>query len=126
MRILVLTLLLARCLAGAQESNLAKSEPCVAPGEKIYQPGIDHVKPPEFMSVPKKVSEPPSTRRQVTLEVLLNSHGTICEVHIMRSTNVENSRKVAENVAQNSKFNPATRYGKPVAIKFLMNFNLKE
>jgi hypothetical protein len=33
---------------------------------------------------------------------------------------------VAENVAQNFKFNPATRFGKPVAVKFLMNFNLKE
>jgi hypothetical protein len=124
---LVLTCLLAAgFLSAAEKSDLAESEPCVAPGEKIYRPGVDHVKPPELIPVSKSSSEPPSTPRQVTLEVLLNSHGTICEVHILRSTNVENPRKVAENVAQNFRFKPAIRYDKAVAVKFSMNFNLKE
>ena len=126
MRILILTLWLAGYAAAAEGGNPANSDPCVAPGEKIYQPGVDHVTPPKLIPAPKKGSDPPSTPRQVTLEVLLNSQGTICNVHILRSTNVDNPRRVAEKVAQNFKFKPATRFDKPVAVKFLMNFDLKE
>jgi Gram-negative bacterial TonB protein C-terminal len=126
MQMIFSILLFAASLAAAQEGNPPKSEPCVAPGETIYQPGIDHVKPPELIPEHKKGNEPSPSRRQVTLEVLLNSQGAVCEVHIMRTSNVENAKKVADDVAQNFKFKPATRYNKAVAVKMLMNFNLHE
>jgi len=120
--------LFAASLAAAQEGNPPKPEPCLAPGETIYEPGVDHVKPPELIQQQRKGSSPDPSRRQVTLQLLLNSHGVVCEVRILRMTNVkvEAAKKLANNVAENSKFKPAVRYNKPVAVKMLMNFNLEE
>ena len=120
--------LFATSLAAAQEGNSPKHEPCFAPGETIYEPGIDHVKPPELLQQQRKGSAPDPSRRQVTLQLLLNSQGVVCEVRILRMTSAkaEAAKQLANNVAQNSKFKPATRYNKPVAVKMLMNFNLEE
>lgn len=108
----------------AQEGNPPKPEPCVAAGETIYQPGIDHVEPPELIPQKKKGSALGPSRTQVTLQVLLNSQGIVCDVRISRTTDAEAAKTIANDVAQNFKFKPATRYKKPVAVKMTMNFDL--
>jgi Gram-negative bacterial TonB protein C-terminal len=124
MQKIISVLLFAASLTTAQEGNPTKSEPCVAPGETIYQPGTDHVKPPQLVAQQKKGSASAPSRTQVDLELLLNSQGAVCEVRIVRTSSVEVAKTVADNVAHNFKFKPATRYKKPVAVKMLMHFDL--
>jgi hypothetical protein len=102
-----------------------KSQPCLASDEVIYTPGEDHVKAPTLRMERRALDPPLNPSFHAVLEVVINSAGTICEVRALKAPDRDTAQKLAEDVADNFRFSPASRRGKPVAARFKIIFNLK-
>jgi Gram-negative bacterial TonB protein C-terminal len=107
----------------AQESKPTE-KPCIDPTEAIYRPGKDEVQPPQPPS-PIKGKGAPTIHGPVTLELLINSEGHACEVHIVSARDTSNAKVLAQYISEHWTFKPATRKGTPVAVKFLMNWDFQ-
>ena len=112
------------CSALGQDAPKPAEEPCIAKDETIYRPGEDHVKPPQIRQERKGPDNKGEIRpnSRVSLELIVNSSGDICEVRALNAPSREEARVVAEYVADNFRFKPATRNGKPVAVRFQVLF----
>ena len=117
--LLTLALLYSGTLAVCQD---AAEPPCIAKDEVVYRPGVDDVKPPKLLKTSGRNTS--DVRGSTQLELLVNSKGAICGIRILKTTNHESALKLAEHVAKTLEFAPATRNGQPVAVRFLMNFNV--
>lgn len=116
----VIALISGCVLAVAQEQPAALGE-CVARGESIYHAEKDKVKPPKLET--KQAEQlPPQIRGNTWLELLVNSEGRLCGVHILKTTDHDAAVQIAAYVAKHWKFKPAIHDGKPVAIIFRSNF----
>jgi hypothetical protein len=111
----------------AQEGQQSPEPSCIAKDEPIYTPGEDHVKFPEVQMASHHPDNPnaikPGTR--ASFDLLINSSGQICTVKALRAPNREEAIELANFVADNFRFKPATRKGKPVAVRFVTIFNIK-
>ncbi|HEX3322694.1 MAG TPA: energy transducer TonB [Terriglobales bacterium] len=108
----------------AQDSKPAEKPSCIATTETVYQPGKDGVQPPQPPS-PLKSKNVPTVRGPVSLELLINSEGRPCEVHVVSARDTSNAAALAEYISEHWTFKPATRKGKAVAVRFLMNWNFQ-
>ena len=116
----VITLIFAYALAVAQEQP-ATSGDCVPRGEPIYHAERDKIKPPKLETKQAEQS-PPQIRGNTLLELLVNSEGRLCEVHILKTTDHDAAVQIAAYVAKHWKFKPAIHEGRPVAVIFRSNF----
>jgi hypothetical protein len=109
----------------AQNGAQSTEQPCIAKDETIYTPGEDHVKLPalrrERIGPDNKGRIRPNSH--VALELTVNASGDICEVRALKAPSREEATAVAEYVADSFRFKPATRNGKPVAVRFQVLFN---
>jgi protein TonB len=104
----------------AQASPQAPKPPCIAADETVYKMGGD-VKPAQPQ--PDKKANAPDIRGSVTLEVLVNAEGQVCDAKVLNSTDRLSAEKTAKFIREHWTFKPATKEGKPVAVRFTMNFN---
>jgi hypothetical protein len=58
-------------------------------------------------------------------EIIINSAGRICEIHVVKAPDRETARQLAEHVADYFRFSPATLEGKPVAARLRLVFDEK-
>ena len=116
----VFALLSACASAVAQEQPVASGE-CVHRGEPIYHSDKDRFKPPK-LAISQAEQSPPAIRGETWLELLVNSEGRLCEVHILKTTDHDSAVQIATFVAKHWKFKPATHEGKPVSVMFRSNF----
>jgi hypothetical protein len=109
----------------AQEASEPQERLCIAKNETIYTPGEDHVKAPELnrerIGPDDKGRIRPNSR--VLLEVTVNSAGDICLARALKAPTREEATAVAEYVADNFRFRPAMRHGKPVAVRLQVRFD---
>ena len=105
----------------AKENPTSSNTPCVTPSETVYHPGVDGVKPPQPQSSKKHRTEP-EVHDAVSLELLVNSEGQVCDARVLRAKDRVSAEKVANYVSENWIFTPATKQGKPVAVRFTVNF----
>ena len=116
----VIALICACVFAAAQEQSAPSGE-CIAREEPIYHAEKDKVKPPKLETKQEEQS-PPQIRGNTWLELLVNSEGRLCEVHILKTTDHDAAVQIAAYVAKHWKFKPAIHDGKPVAVVFRSNF----
>lgn len=123
LRSLFAILVLLNFVAVTQDASKLDEHPCIGRDETIYHPGEDHVKAPELhrerLGPDNKGIRPNS---HVMLEVTVNATGAICEVRALKAPSRQEAQTVSEYVADNFKFKPATRHGKPVAVRFQVEF----
>jgi len=112
--------------AVTQESQPTSQPPCITKDEPVYTPGEDHVKFPEVQMESHHPDNPGAIKpgSRASFELLINSRGQICEVKALRAPNREEATELANFVADNFRFKPATRKGKPVAVRFVTTFNI--
>jgi hypothetical protein len=60
--------------------------------------------------------------RFLTLEVLVNSEGRVCTVRVLSADDPSHAQEFAAYIMTHCTFKPATRRGKPVAVKFPISF----
>ena len=89
---------------------------CVPQGAAIYSPGEDHVKAPKLRIVRLAVEQPLTFKRSVMSDVLVNSEGRICDIHIINAPDRETALQVGTYIGEHFRFSPATRDGKSVAV----------
>lgn len=120
-----LLILAGLSFAGAQDTSPPS---CLQDGDTISRPGENHVKPPQLVSRAGDAAHAhdKNSRVQLSLELVLNSEGRICETRILRASDAGIAKRVADNVRNSFKFKPATLDGKPVAVRFVMNFDLHD
>ena len=106
----------------AQEPQ--QSTPCIAAGEKIYQPGIDGVKPPQPQP-DKDAKDAPKIRGQASLQLVVSAEGHVCSANVIAANDKSSAQEMAKYIAQHWTFKSATKEGKPVAVTFRMNFGPK-
>jgi hypothetical protein len=99
------------------ESQFDSSRSCIAEGTTIYSPGDARVKGPKFQSELAWVERPPKVSSRVVFEVLVNSAGRICDVHIIKAPDRETALRVGHYVGDHLRFTPASLKGKPVAAR---------
>jgi len=109
-----------RLLSVAQEHSVAPGQ-CVPPREPIYNSEKDKVKPPKF-AISQAEQLPPEITGNKSLELVVNSEGRLCEVHILKTTDHDSAVQIATYVAKHWKFKPATHEGKPVSVVFHSEF----
>ena len=114
--------LVSACVSVVAQEQPAASQECVARGEPIYHAEKDKVKPPKLETKQEEQS-PPQIRGNTWLELLVNSEGRLCEVHILKTTDHDDALQIAAYVAKHWKFKPAIHDGKPVAVFFRSNFS---
>ena len=95
---------------------------CLSSKEPIYLAGQDHVKLPQLRMERRSPDTPLRTQSPIVLSVVNNSKGQSCEIRVLTAPDVETGRALAEFVADNFRFTPATRKGKPVAVRFRIVF----
>ena len=83
----------------------------------IYSPGDARVKSPKLLIEPAPLERPPKVRSRVVFEVLVNSRGRICDVHIIKAQDRQTALRVGHYVGDNFHFTPARLKGKPVAAR---------
>jgi hypothetical protein len=105
----------------AQENQPPVKPPCIAADEPIYRPGVDGVKPPQPQP-DKNAKGAPDMRGPFSVELLVNSEGHICEARVLNAKDPLPAAKAASYISEHWTFKPATREGKPVAVKFMINF----
>ena len=116
-----IVILFAVSLSG--QANTGSANPaCVPEGESVYQPGVDGVKPPQPQPV-KDEKTGTDVRAPFSLELIVNSEGRVCDTRVLKAKDPVSADKVAQYILANWKFKPATRKGKPVAVKFIMNWS---
>jgi hypothetical protein len=91
--------------------------------EPIYTPGTDGVKPPTVRVEHTPVDKPVKFDFPVVLDLTISTLGNLCEIHVLQARDQESAKQIANYVAQNFRFSPATRKGKPVAVRFKVVFN---
>ena len=104
----------------AQENHTAIQPPCIAADEAVYRPVADGVKPPQPPQ-PDKNKNAPDMRGPFSMEVIVNSQGRVCDARVFNAKDQISAEKAARYIADHWTFTPATRRGKPVAVKFTMN-----
>jgi Gram-negative bacterial TonB protein C-terminal len=123
-KIAVIPLLVALacvCHLYAQENPTAANTSCIAPDEYIYRPGTDGVTPPQTQPS-KKDKGGPDLRSPFSLEVLINSEGHVCDTRVLSAKDSLSAEKAAKYISEHWTFKPATKQGKPVAVRFIINF----
>jgi TonB family protein len=122
--IAALCLIALACLAHlfAQENPTANNIPCISSSEAVYKPGVDGVKPPQPQPS-KRDRTAPDLRGPASLELLVNSEGSVCNARVLTAKDKLSAQKSAKYISENWTFKPAMKQGKPVAVKFTMNFN---
>jgi len=58
------------------------------------------------------------------LEIVVNSEGRLCEVHLRKASDNAAGMQLATYIAGHWKFKPATLDGRAVSVKIIVNFNL--
>ena len=118
-------------IAAAVLSSLAtlgqeprQSKPCIAVDERIYQPGIDGVKPPQPQPY-KDPKDAPKIRGQVSLQLVVSAEGEVCSANVVAASDKSSAQETAKYIAQHWTFKSATKDGKPVAVTFRMNIGPK-
>ena len=99
------------------------SQECVAQGALIYSPGQDHVKAPRLEVMHPLSGKPANPASRVVFDVVINSAGRICEIHVVNAPDHETARRFGHYVGDNFRFSPAMRQGKPVAARFRIVFD---
>jgi len=95
--------------------------PCVAASETVYAPGEGGIRPPQPLPS-NKAKGVPEGQGHMSFELLVNSEGSVCEVKILQAKDRLSAYKVAKYVEDDWKFEPATKEGEPVAVRFRVNF----
>lgn len=90
---------------------------CIAEGTTIYAPGDGRVNGPKFQSELVFVEPPPKVSSRVVFEVLVNSTGRICDIHIIKAPDRETAFRVGHYIGDHFRFTPASLKGKPVAAR---------
>ena len=106
----------------AQEPQ--QSKPCIAIDERIYQPGIDGVKPPQPQP-DKDAKDAPKLRGQASLQLVVGAEGHVCSAKVIAASDQASAQETAKYIAQHWTFKSATKDGNPVAVTFRMNFGPK-
>ena len=70
----------------------------------------------------KKDKTAPDLRGPLSLELLVNSEGHVCDARVVTAKDRLSAEKVAKYISENWIFKPASKQGVPVAVKFTMNF----
>jgi hypothetical protein len=102
----------------------SSDNPCIAKGETVYRPGEQKVVPPKLQQDREEDDSSKKFKVRAQLELIVNSQGRICEIHILRSDNRDATKSIEEFVGKHWHFKPATRDGEPVAVRMQVNFNL--
>ncbi len=121
---LLLAVVTSSMAVAAQENQTAPKAPCITKEEPIYRPGTDGVTPPQPQAV-KDTKRGPDVRTPYSLELLVNSDGRVCEARVLTARDESAAREAADYISEHWTFKPATRKGKPVAVKLTMNFTPK-
>lgn len=106
----------------AQENPGPRNAPCMASSEPVYVPGVRGVKPPQPQPN-KQDKTAPDLRGPLSLELLVNTEGRVCDARVLTAKDGLSAEKAAKYISQNWTFTPATKKGKPVAVKFRMTFS---
>jgi hypothetical protein len=110
-------------LSPGASGQVEKPSPCLDEGETIYSPGKAGVKDPKLQMERQSPDAPITVRYPIVLELIINSAGKICDIHVLKATDPETAKRLIEHVTDNFRFTPATRKGKPVAARFTVVFN---
>jgi len=105
----------------AQENPTSAKPPCIAAGELVYQPGVDGVEPPQPQPN-KKDNAAPDMRGPFSIRLLVNSEGRVCDAQVVSAKDRLSAQKAAHYISEHWAFKPATKQGKPVAVKFTTSF----
>ena len=89
--------------------------------ERVYQPGIDGVKPPQPQPV-KEAKDAPKIRGQVSLQLVISAEGHVCSANVIAASDKSSGQEAAKYITQHWTFKPATKDGRPVAARFRINF----
>ena len=119
MRFLAILLIFVLPVA-SQESSPPSKPPCIAADEAVYNMGGD-VKPAQPQ--PDRKANAPEIRGSMIVEVLVNAEGQVCDAKVKTSTDRLSAEKTAKFIREHWTFKPATKDGKPVAVRFTMTFN---
>lgn len=92
------------------------SRSCIAEDTKIYSGGEPGIKGAKLLE-PVPLERPPRIKSRVVFEVLVNSAGRICDVHIITAPDRDTAFRVGRYVGENLHFTPARFEGKPVAAR---------
>ena len=114
---------LSSVLLAAQEDQATTKPPCIAASDQIYRPGENGVKPPQPPLPDKSAKSAPATRGPLSVELLVNSDGHVCEVRVLSAKDPSAAKTFTEYSSEHWIFKPATRQGKPVAVRFKLNWN---
>ena len=120
MRILVILLSSVLPIA-SQETPQGAKPPCIAADESVYKMGGD-VKPAQPQP-DKNAKNAPDIRGSMVLELLVNAEGRVCDAKVLTSTDRLSAEKTAKFLREHWTFKPATKEGKPVAVRFTMTFS---
>jgi hypothetical protein len=90
-------------------------------GRGNLSPGKGQVKAPKLET--SQAEQVPLQMKGITwLELLVNSEGRLCEVHVVKTTDHDSAAQIATYVSKHWRFKPAIRDGKPVSVIVLSNF----
>ncbi len=118
----ILLILMSFALPIASQENPQTSKPlCIAADESVYKMGGD-VKPAQPQP-DKNAKNAPDISGSMILELLVNAEGQVCDAKVLSSTNRLSAEKTAKFIREHWTFKPATKEGKPVAVRFTMTFN---
>jgi TonB family protein len=118
-----LWLIFATLAVFGQLNSAPTTDACVAKDEIIYGPDEKRVKPPR-LDTPPAEQMPEKVKGQFILEIVVNSDGRLCEVHLKKASDKAAGMQLAAHIAEHWKFKPATLDGKAVAVKIIVNCNL--
>jgi len=118
---LTLAVLILSTHLGAVRSESDRSAICLAEGEHIYSSTDNEVKMPKLHIEESKRREV-SPKSPVEFEIILNPAGRLCEIHVLKAPDRDTAKQLAYRVGDYFRFSPATRKGKPVAIRFRIVF----
>ena len=120
-RVVARGVVLASIWLPAQETPTSTKPPCIQAGESVYQPGSDGVHPPQ--PTPNQNDKTaPDIRGPFSIELLVNSAGRVCDARVLNAKDRLSAEKAAQYISEHWTFRPGTRQGKPVAVKFVMNW----
>jgi TonB family protein len=118
--LVILAIVFSSMPASAQQDQPPAKPPCIAADEPIYKPGQDGVKPPQPNGDARsrlKIED------DFSIEFLVNAQGHVCNVRVLKAKNQSSAREAADYIEDHWTFKPATRRGKPVAVRITANFH---
>src|ERR1700731_904779 len=74
--------------------QIDSSQSCLAHGATVYSPGDDHVKAPKFQVLHGPREEPVRVTSRVVFDIIINSAGRICEIHVVKAPDRETARQL--------------------------------